>query len=383
MVDNFLCGDNMSQAILNLPEYPCVRDMWDELAAESRPIVVYGMGNGADKLIKRFEQYGIKISDFFASDGFVRGHLFHGMRVKSFSEIKEIYDDFVIVLSFASNREEVLSMLYDVSEQYDMYVPDMPVAGESEYFDRNFYNSHYADIVKAYDILCDDTSRNIYSSIINYKLSGRMEYLKNAFVTRDEMYSIMPCGSIEKMVDAGAYNGDTLRESRTYFPNLKDAVAIEADNKNFKKLEKYCEAEMRFNIKRFNAAAWCCDGGGTFINSGNRNSSVSSTASYQHHSQDVCLLKIDTACECCADYVKYDVEGAEAEALLGSDETILSSRPTLLVSAYHRSRDVFSIPIYLKEKYPFYRIYMRRLECVPAWELNVIAIPMEEINEKT
>ena len=44
-----------------LPCYPCVSDMWDELARETRPIVVYGMGNGADKLIKRFEKYNIKI----------------------------------------------------------------------------------------------------------------------------------------------------------------------------------------------------------------------------------------------------------------------------------------------------------------------------------
>ena len=84
-----------------LPEYPFMRDVWDILAAESRPIVVYGMGNGAEKLIRRFDRYGIKISDFFASDGFVRGHSFAGFRVKSFSEIKETYSDFVIVLSFA------------------------------------------------------------------------------------------------------------------------------------------------------------------------------------------------------------------------------------------------------------------------------------------
>ena len=28
-----------------LPEYPCVTDMWDELAKETRPIAVYGMHN--------------------------------------------------------------------------------------------------------------------------------------------------------------------------------------------------------------------------------------------------------------------------------------------------------------------------------------------------
>jgi hypothetical protein len=97
-----------------LPEYPVKTDMWDALAAEKRPIVVYGMGNGADKLIERFGKYNIEISDFFASDGFVRGHTFHGMRVKSFSEIKETYSDFVIVLSFASNREDVIEMLSQI-----------------------------------------------------------------------------------------------------------------------------------------------------------------------------------------------------------------------------------------------------------------------------
>ena len=115
----------MQKDNLTLPEYPLNRDMWDELASESRPIVVYGMGNGADKLIKRFEKYNIEISDFFASDGFVRGHFFHGKRVKSFAEIKTEYSDFVIVLSFASNRREVLDMLLDIDREYDMYIPDI------------------------------------------------------------------------------------------------------------------------------------------------------------------------------------------------------------------------------------------------------------------
>ena len=168
-----------------LPEYPIKTDMWDLLSAEKRPIVVYGMGNGADKLITRFEKYNVRISDFFASDGFVRGHTFHGMRVKSFSEIKEAYDDFVIVLSFASNRAEVIDMLAAINDEYDMYVPDMPVAGE-EYFDREFYNMHYEEILSAYNALSDENSKNAYASIINYKLTGRMIHLMNAYSEKDD-----------------------------------------------------------------------------------------------------------------------------------------------------------------------------------------------------
>ena len=98
----------MPYKIFPLPEYPLLSDMWEEIKNEKRPIVVYGMGNGADKLFDRLDSFGVKVSDVFASDGFVRGHSFRGYRVKSFSEIKETYADFVILLSFASNREDDL-----------------------------------------------------------------------------------------------------------------------------------------------------------------------------------------------------------------------------------------------------------------------------------
>ena len=358
----------------DLPEYPCVTDMWDELSHETRPIVVYGMGNGADKLISRFEKYNIKIADFFASDGFVRGHVFHGYRVKSFSEIKDTYSDFVIVLSFASNREEVLAMLSEIDESYDMYVPDMPVAGEDEYFDREFYNEHYDDIKNALEKLCDDDSKNAFCNVIWYKLSGRMKYLMSSWSTVDEMYSVLPCEKIRCAIDAGAYNGDTAREMKRYFPNLEKIVALEPDAKTFKRLLKYCDGENEISVEPINAAAWCENSEGNFSSSGNRNSSVNSTSSFEHKEITVPLVRIDSLCDS-VDYIKYDVEGAEAEALIGSERLFGKCKPSALVSLYHRSRDVFAIVNSMWEKYPDYNFYLRRLKCVPAWELNLLMIP--------
>ena len=59
------------------------KDLWQYLAEAGKPIVMYGMGNGADKILAVCEAKGIEISDFFASDGFVRGHSFHGKKVLS------------------------------------------------------------------------------------------------------------------------------------------------------------------------------------------------------------------------------------------------------------------------------------------------------------
>ena len=66
-------------------------DLWTYLTSANKTIVMYGMGNGADKIIGVCKSYGIEIADFFASDGFVRGQIFHGKRVMSFSEVKEKY----------------------------------------------------------------------------------------------------------------------------------------------------------------------------------------------------------------------------------------------------------------------------------------------------
>lgn len=359
---------------VELPAYPCTEDLWDKLAAEKRPIVVYGMGNGADKLIKRFEKYNIEIADFFASDGFVRGHSFHGKRVKSFSEIKSEYSDFVVVLSFASNRDDVISLFQDIDNNYDLYIPDMPVAGE-EYFDREFYNNNFNEILRAYNSLAEDESKRFFANIVNYKLTGKLKFLEASYLSKEQMYRFIDGEKFTNIIDAGAYNGDTIRDAKLYFQSLKMAYAIEPDPKTFKKLAKYTEAETDILVKCINAAAFDTNGEASFSTSANRNSSISSTTSYQHKDDTVKTVTIDSIANEEIDYIKYDVEGAEIEALVGSNKTICRDKPVLLVSAYHRSCDVFFLINHLKENYPFYDLHLLRLRAVPAWEINIIAKP--------
>ena len=363
----------MPHKTYKLPEYPIKSDVWDNLAREERPIVVYGMGNGADKLFERLDKYGVKISDVFASDGFVRGHSFRGFKVLSFSEIKEKYAEFVILLSFASNRIEVIEMIKNINREYELYVPDMPVAS-AQYFDREFYNSNYTSILDAYNALADDESRNVFSAMVNYKLTGRLDYLLECYCSTDEIYALMP-KSISVAIDAGAYNGDTVRELIAYRNSVNKIYAIEPDARNYKKLLRFVtENEQLCEILPINAAVWDSDCEGSFKGSGNRNSSVSSTASYENRKEAIPLVKLDSITRERIDYIKYDVEGAETEALYGSADIISGYRPSLLVSAYHKSEDIYSLVNLIAEKYPFYDLYMRKTLCFPAWEIAIIAI---------
>ncbi len=70
-------------------EIDVCRDMWQTLREGTKPIVMYGMGNGADKILAVFLEKGIEVADFFASDGFVRHQESHGKTVRSYAEICE------------------------------------------------------------------------------------------------------------------------------------------------------------------------------------------------------------------------------------------------------------------------------------------------------
>ena len=50
-------------------------DLWTYLKSAEKPIVMYGMGNGADKIISVLEACGIEVDDFFASEETYRANM--------------------------------------------------------------------------------------------------------------------------------------------------------------------------------------------------------------------------------------------------------------------------------------------------------------------
>ena len=67
-------------------------DVWQQLAQSEKPVVIYGMGNGAEKIISVLKDYNIEVADIFASDEFVRGHSFLGYKVLKYSDVCKKYN---------------------------------------------------------------------------------------------------------------------------------------------------------------------------------------------------------------------------------------------------------------------------------------------------
>lgn len=351
-------------------------DLWSHLSSTDKTVVMYGMGNGADKILAVCEEYGINVADFFASDGFVRGHSFHGKVVMSYSAIKEKYgaEGIIVLLSFGSSLPDVLELFKQVDTECEMYAPDVPVCGEC-LFTYEFFTKNKEKIEQVYSLLADETSKKIYRNTINYKLSGKLSYLFDAESDKSESYSLLGAKSYRSAADLGAYNGDTVRELLGYCPDIETVYAFEPDRRNFRKLNEYCNTfEGKARLIPINAAAWSRDTTLIFGGEGNRNSGLFAPLRTAR-SVEVSARSLDSVLDGNGvDYIKYDVEGAEREAIVGSRETILRYRPALLVSAYHRSEDIFDLPLLIHGLKPDYRLYYRRYPYVPAWDLNLICI---------
>lgn len=352
---------------LNIKE---TTDCWEFLRDTDMPIFMYGMGLGAEKILKVFEQYGIACAGFFASDGFVRGHYFKDHLVHSLSEIEERVPEFVVVLAFAAGYDELYNRIMDISKRHIVIAPDVPVAGEG-LFTYSYFLEHKTEFDSVYDRLADQKSRDVFENIINFKISGRPEYLDLCTTPRAELYDeIIPLSDDDVFVDLGAYNGDTALEFANACEKAgveyKSIYAFEPNAKNYRKLNTNTEG-LR-DITTFNACAWNEDGELRFTKGEGRMSREDKKGEVVIESR-----AIDNAVAEQATIIKLDVEGSEKEAIEGASRQI-SGGASIICALYHRNEDMFAIPLQLLELNPNLKLYVRHELYIPAWETNLYAV---------
>lgn len=342
------------------------QNVWDNLKNSNKPVVLYGMGLGAEKIMDTLATYGVEVDDIFASDEFVRGHSFRGFKVLKYSEVCEKYDDFNVVLCFASRLDDVINKISEINKEHTVYAPDVPVAGGG-LFSREFIEENEDKFDFVYNHLADDESKRVYLDILSFKVSGKIEYLLGSFVDKSKVYSdILKLTDNESIIDLGAYDGDTIREFMVATNgNYKDITALEPDAKNFKKLVK--NTEGMDNLKCLNMGAWNEKDTLIFSTKAGRNSKLSAEG-VSVEVTDIDSLNLSPT------FIKMDIEGSELKALNGMEQTVKAYRPKLYVCAYHRNEDLFALPIKILELDNSYKIYFRHSQYIPAWESNFYCV---------
>ena len=357
------------------------KSLWDSLKEENRPIFLYGTGNGADKILDVLEKREIPVGGVFASDGFVRDRYFRSFKVSSYSDIvRENGDNMIILLCFGTDRPDVTSFIEELNRRHTLLIPDVPLYGGA-LFDKSYFDKNRELIASVRDLLSDDASKAFFDAAVNFRLTGKYEYLLTAEPLERSLTSLLDTEKIKNIVDLGAYKGDTAGLFANIFESCETIHAVEPDPKTFVKLSEFAEkmnsSEKNAKIITHNFAASDRDAAIEYSGSSSRGAGAmgqnrrAKTKTVQTRPLDALNLQN-------IDFIKYDVEGDEACALRGSAKTISECRPSLAVSVYHKTDDLLVLPLaiceMLKKTGENYTFHLRRPPCIPAWDLIFYAV---------
>lgn len=348
-----------------LDKNPCV---WDALKDSEYPIILYGMGNGADKVLDEFLKRNIKCSGVMASDDFVRYQNFRGFTVKKMSDFEEEFGEFTVALCFASSLPDVMEHIKYVANKHPLLVPTVPVY-TNEVVDDDFLTKYETEIKKAYNLLADEKSKEVFTGTLNFLYSGKLEYLDYIESEKDEVFhNILKLSDSESYLDLGAYRGDTVEEFLHYVSDYEKIVALEPNFKNFSKLQINCEALENFTplnmgVSNKHETVLVSKGGGRQSVLSDKNGVEVQTVTLDELSKSHGGFS----------YIKIDIEGMEHKMLEKSAET-LSRKPKLNCAAYHTNSDFFTLINEIHRQNNEYKIYLRKHPYIPCWDLNLYCI---------
>ena len=331
-------------------------DIWQKLQEETRPVYIYGTGNGADKLMERLNGLGIKIKGVFASDGFVRERTFRGFKVQSLKAARTADPNLIALLSFGTSRIEVIEQIKKLQKEITLFMPEVPVIGTTV-FDLKFAQKHKNELEKVYKLLADEKSKQTFYNMVMFKLTGELAFLFECEASEEECFNeLLKLKDGNSFLDLGAYNGDTALQFAKRIKKSK-ITALEPDKKSFKKL---MDNTKELDITYINAALSSEVGVANFSTLGSRGSKMG-------EGEKIDTITVDSL-DAQFDYINFDVEGAELEGIIGAKETITTTKPKMLISCYHKSEDYFTIPLKVLEFNPDYKVYMRHFPSIPAWD---------------
>lgn len=316
----------------------------------------YGAGGRGCALADCFARLGLEVGGFVVSDPAVaaRAGTVMGKTVISLGDFVARHNGATLVTTSkfepemleACARQGVEHVLtfYQALSMLGLSLSHQPLKPED-------VNSE-SEAVRAVGVWEDADSREKYRSLV--RLHFRPDSAHVPPYEPEQYFSprYMPEKYLNAVVDAGAYDGDTLHELVRRTGGVFDAYyAFEPDPANFSILagsKTVMDARIRiFRIGLSNLPGQltmrCLGGLGSYLS--------------EDGEIPVNVAKLDDILGCQpATLIKMDVEGHEEEALRGAEEIIRKQRPALAIAIYHRIEHLWKIPLWIKDLDLGYRI---------------------------
>jgi len=330
----------------------------------SKPILLFGAGQMGDIYYKNCKKNDISILGIFDNDIAKHSKVFaKNFKVKTPRDLDTFSRDTQIIVTSIFD-EEIIKQLKKLG-----FSKVWSHAFATTVFPQVFYNPYWLNniekiiknkesVFESYSLFTDPLSRKTFMAILEYRLRLEKNNLTKLKQTIKHEYfdkKIVKASNDEVFVDGGAYNGDTTKKfikiSKGKFKNI---IAFEPDSNLFNKLEQYV---YKLNDKRIVVYPYGLGKKNStmkFTNDGTLGSRLSETGG-----RLVKIVNLDNYLKLKPTFIKLDIEGSELDALEGAKKIISKFHPKITLSLYHKTEDLWEIPIYLKKLCPDYRFYMR------------------------
>lgn len=226
------------------------------------------------------------------------------------------------------------------------------------------------------ELLADKKSRHVYDAIVKKTQYNLVDFndINDGAGTAYFIDGIFTYEKNEIFVDGGAYHGeDTLRFSQVVGDKFRHSYCFESDWINYHK----CVGNLskRLGSASANCSETCYRSGKVSVyNSGlhnlNENLSFDSygtpgSAFSQPRNPQAGATASAVRLEDIVNpderitFIKLDIEGAEIAALQGAERIIKKDRPKLAICIYHEIEDLWTIPLFIHNTAPEYKLYVR------------------------
>jgi FkbM family methyltransferase len=322
--------------------------------AEKQPVYIYGAGNVGKDVYRVLVRNGISVSGFLDQKA-QAGSCWEGISIvapDSPALSAEQKHGAQVILGIFNRETEMPPIIERLkSLGYGKVISILEIQDQfaSELGDRfwltsrGFYTTQKKQIAAACELWSDNVSRELFTSILKFRFERNYDVLPKPSL--DDQY--FPVGlpswpSPMRLIDCGAYDGDTLRYlAHTKLP-LEAIAAFEPDPINYSKLVDTAEQlQASETICLFPCGVDSETKQVRFVSG----QGSASRASEQGESVIQCVKLDDALVAYRPNLIKMDIEGAEYAALLGAEKMITCHRPGLAISVYHCAEHLWTIPL--------------------------------------
>jgi len=324
-------------------------------------IFIYGTGGMAQSIYRVLTEKGLMVSGF----------LDHRMKEKSFLNGLPVFSpekasEAIIVIGIHNRDAEIPPILERLRllgaaqiitpvELYDFFSEAL---GIRYWLTKRDYYFSYKSLIEEVSLMwADEASRSLYTSILEFRITGDYSVLPSPDLAHQYFPLDIPAWKTPlRLVDCGAFDGDTLLNFQKSNILFEAVAAFEPDENNFCKLAQFAHANREY-FSSINL--WPCG-----VSSSTRQLSFdtgkgeASSVSIGGGSVVQCVSLDEALRTFMPNLIKMDIEGTEPEALIGARQIINTYLPGLAISLYHRPEHHWQLPMLVENiapgKYSFY-----------------------------